>query len=83
VTHLEARSTGQIRSQSIINLWQSRLRLYAKHHPAWKVWLARRMIVLGMGHKIRQTKANQSLSETQRTALIDAYRAVQQMASQS
>ena len=83
VTHLEARSTGQIRAQSIINLWQSRLRLYRKHQPAWKVWLARQMIVLGMGRKIRQVSTDTSLTEVQQTAQIDAYRTVQQMAGQS
>ncbi len=80
VTHLEGRSTGQARRQNIINLWQSRLQLYAKHHPAWKVWLARRLIAAGMGRKIRQLEVDATLSDVQRPALIDAYRTVQDLA---
>ena len=80
VTHLEGRSTGQARPQSIINLWQSRLRLYAKHHPSWKVWLARQLIRMGMRRKINQATTDSSLTDTQRSALIEAYRAVQKLA---
>ena len=80
VTHLEARSTTQVRPQSIVNLWTSRLLLYRKHHPAWKSALARRMIVAGMGRKIQQTERDGRLDAIQKSALIEAYRAVQGMA---
>ncbi|MGJ3238485.1 MAG: glycosyltransferase family 2 protein [Anaerolineae bacterium] len=75
VVHLSGQSTGQAKPRSILNLWQSRLRLYDKHYPAWKRLLARQMIVKGMEGKIAQA---------QRTApdeaIIAAYRQVQEMA---
>lgn len=73
VVHLAGKSTTQIRPQSIINLWSSRLRLFEKYYPRWKLWLARRLIVVGMGRKIRQAQEGQA-------AVIDAYRTVQGMA---
>jgi hypothetical protein len=82
VTHLEARSTAQVRPQSIINLWKSRLLLYRKHHLAWKYALARRMIALGMGRKIRQTEQNTRLDAGQKAALIEAYRTVREKAQE-
>ena len=81
VTHLEARSTTQVRPQSIVNLWKSRLLLYGKHHPAWKNALGRRMIVAGMGRKIQQAEQNTRLDAAQKATLIEAYRTVQQMAN--
>jgi len=54
VTHLGGQSTGQIRPQSVINLWTSRLRLYHKHHPAWKYWAARQLIMHGMQRKLNE-----------------------------
>lgn len=80
VTHLEARSTTQVRPQSVVNLWKSRLLLYRKHHPAWKYTLARRMIAAGMARKIQQAEQDTRLDTSQKAALIEAYRTVQQMA---
>jgi N-acetylglucosaminyl-diphospho-decaprenol L-rhamnosyltransferase len=58
VVHLAGKSTGQVRPQSIINLWTSRLYLFQKHYPAWKLALARRMIRTGMARKAaRETNA--------------------------
>jgi N-acetylglucosaminyl-diphospho-decaprenol L-rhamnosyltransferase len=54
VTHLAGKSTVQVRPQSVINLWTSRLHLYNKHHPRWKVWAARRLIAAGMARKLRR-----------------------------
>lgn len=72
VTHLEGKSTKQIRPQSIVNLWHSRLKLYRKHYPTWKYVLARRIVALGMQRKKRQASQN--------TALIEAYETVRAMA---
>jgi N-acetylglucosaminyl-diphospho-decaprenol L-rhamnosyltransferase len=80
VTHLEGRSAAQVRPQSVINLWKSRLLLYRKQQPAWKNALARRIIALGMERKIRQAARDNRLDDGQKTALIEAYRTVQQMA---
>jgi GT2 family glycosyltransferase len=79
VIHLEAKSTGQARPQSLINLWRSRLRLYRKHAPAWKLALARRLIVQGMQRKARQIEADESLTLDQKAALWDACRTIRMM----
>jgi hypothetical protein len=63
-----------------MNLWQSRLRLFHKHYPRWKDDLARLMVGLGMGRKIRKAKGSHSLTAADRDALIQAYRAIRQMA---
>ncbi|MDX2140121.1 MAG: glycosyltransferase family 2 protein [Chloroflexota bacterium] len=54
VTHLGGQSTGQVRPQSVINLWTSRLQLFRKHYPVWKFALACRMITAGMQRKLRE-----------------------------
>lgn len=54
VTHLGGQSTGQVRPQSVVNLWTSRLQLFRKHYPGWKFALACRMIVAGMHRKLRE-----------------------------
>lgn len=53
VTHLAGKSTAQVRPQSVINLWTSRLHLYDKVYPRWKAWAARRLIAAGMARKLR------------------------------
>jgi len=80
VTHLEGQSTKQARPQSVINLWRSRLLLYHKHYPTWKVSLARWMIALGMGLKARQITGDAALDPAQRQALLDAYGEVRRLA---
>lgn len=77
VVHLEGKSTGQVKARSVLNLWESRLRLYAKHYPAWKLWLARQMVALGMRLKQRQVTAATSQD------LIHAYQTVREMALSS
>jgi GT2 family glycosyltransferase len=77
VVHLSGQSTGQAKPQSAINLWTSRLRLFGKHYPAWKAWLARRVIVVGMRRKIRQA---QSLPSPDREAMITAYQRIIELA---
>jgi hypothetical protein len=52
VTHLAGQSTGQVRPQSVVNLWTSRLQLFRKHYPDWKFALACRMIRAGMQRKL-------------------------------
>lgn len=54
VVHLAGQSTSQIRAQSVINLWTSRLRLFAKHYPIWKLKIALWMIAIGIRLKLRQ-----------------------------
>ncbi len=71
VTHLAGQSTGQVRPRSVIYLWESRLLLAEKHYPGWKLRLARLLIALGMGRKMRRTNS---------PALREAYGKVQNMA---
>ncbi|MBL8154987.1 MAG: glycosyltransferase family 2 protein, partial [Anaerolineae bacterium] len=80
VVHLAGQSTAQVRPQSIINLWQSRLRLFRKHYPPLKFTLARAMIVIGMTLKLRQAVHQPGLEPQSRQLLMDAYRRVRQMA---
>ncbi|MFN8375835.1 MAG: glycosyltransferase family 2 protein [Anaerolineae bacterium] len=71
VVHLGGQSTAQVRPQSLINLWTSRLLLYRKHHPAWKFTLARLITAAGMWQKMRH--------ESQPT-LREAYQTIYRMA---
>ncbi|RMF82308.1 MAG: glycosyltransferase family 2 protein [Chloroflexi bacterium] len=69
VVHLGGQSTSQVRPESLVNLWTSRLRLYRKHHPRWKVFVARFMIWLGMRLKIRQLPS----LDAEQNSLREAY----------
>lgn len=71
VAHLAGRSTGQVQPRSVINLWSSRLRLFSKYYPVWKLALARRMVATGMAQRARSAAD---------PALADAYRTVARMA---
>jgi len=72
VTHLAGQSTTQVQARSIINLWESRLRLFKKHYPLWKRLIARRMIALGMERKQQQGQ--------QPVDVLQAYQTVKEMA---
>lgn len=73
VIHLGGASAEQIRPQSIVNLWTSRLRLYRQHYPAWKWWLARGLVAAGMRVKMAQAG---KVKTDERDALLAAYRTV-------
>jgi N-acetylglucosaminyl-diphospho-decaprenol L-rhamnosyltransferase len=80
VTHLAGQSTGQIRPQTVVNLWRSRTRLYQKHYSPLRFRLARALIRLGMRRQIalaHRAFETGRLSAANRDALIDAYRTVQ------
>jgi N-acetylglucosaminyl-diphospho-decaprenol L-rhamnosyltransferase len=80
VVHLAGQSTAQVRPQSVLNLWRSRMRLFETYYPPFRLWLARRIIRLGMRRQIalaRRACAAGELSIQDRDALIDAYRTVQ------
>lgn len=82
VTHLAGQSTGQMRPQSLINLWTSRMRLYQQHASPLKFRLARWLIRPGMRRQIglaRRAFAAGVLSAAERDALIDAYRTIQHL----
>ena len=71
VTHLEGRSSSQARPESVIRLWRSRLRLYRAHHPRWRLWLARQLIIRGLRRRLRQAR-----QATKDATLADAYETV-------
>ncbi len=78
VIHLAGKSTGQMRPQSALHLWTSRLRLYKKHQPAWKNWLARRLIAAGIRRKRRALEP--LTAET--APLAEAYDQIARLAAQ-
>lgn len=53
VIHHAGRSTGQVPIPSFVNLWTSRARLYARHHPRPVFSLARLLVRAGMGRRMR------------------------------
>lgn len=77
VAHLGGQSTSQVRPRSVIDLWTSRLRLYRKHYPAWKVLIARMMVAIGMRIRAGQVWG---LPAPEREALVSAYRTVSGLA---
>src|SRR5260221_5105508 len=76
ITHLEGKSPGQARPQSVLNLWTSRLRLYQKHYTPLKLALAKILVRLGMRRKIRLALRKTSLTTDQRHELVGAYQKV-------
>lgn len=80
VTHFGGQSTAQIRPQSIINLWTSRLLLFKKHYPPLKRWLAHAMVAVGMRWKLWQLAHHPTLAESEQQLLAAAYRVVYQRA---
>ncbi len=72
VVHLGGQSADQIRPQSVVNLWTSRLRLYRKHYPPWKLALARRLVAAGMRrrlHALPHTADAEPLRQTYQTII--------------
>jgi GT2 family glycosyltransferase len=79
VVHLGGQSSGQVRAQSLINLWRSRLRLFDRHYSPPRRALARWLVHLGMRWRLWQaTRAARAgtLSAPDSAALIAAYRVV-------
>src|SRR5579859_5825554 len=81
ITHLEGRSTSQVRPRSIVNLWSSRFRLYAKHYSPPKLAVARLLVRAGMQRKIRLIQRDGSVASQEREALVRAYEQVIAMAA--
>lgn len=82
IVHLAGQSTRQVRAESVVNLWCSRIMLFERYYSPLKVFLARRLIRLGMRRKISQARrehAAGALSTAQYDALIAACRTVQRL----
>ncbi len=75
VVHLVGQSTGQAKPRSIRNLWQSRLILYRKHYPAWKLAAAKWLVAAGMRRKIQQAREEHAPDE-----VVQAYQTVREWA---
>jgi len=58
IVHLGGQSTGQIRTQSQIDLWRSRMRLYERIYPPWKQRAARWLMRAGMRRAARRVSAD-------------------------
>lgn len=76
IIHYGGQSTGQVRPQSIVDLWSSRLRLYQKHYGLLKRRLALAILRAGMNRQIRLAARDSSLEEGSQQALIGAYQMV-------
>jgi GT2 family glycosyltransferase len=79
IVHLEGRSTRQARPQSLIHLWTSRFRFYAKYYTPLRVLLAKGVAKVGILFRIRALRAAAQRGEIapeSRDALIAAYREV-------
>jgi N-acetylglucosaminyl-diphospho-decaprenol L-rhamnosyltransferase len=57
VVHYSGASTRQFRSQSFVNLWRSRRRLYQRFYGPLRFWAASRIVQLGMGAEMRRARA--------------------------
>ncbi len=54
IVHFGGQSTGQIRTESFINLWKSRHRFYCTHYGRLKFWLAQKIVRIGIARKAKQ-----------------------------
>ena len=81
VIHLGGQSTGLVRARSVVDLWTSRLKLFTRYYPRWKLWLARRMVAIGMKRKAQRARQDNTLSPEQREEIIAAYEQVRQLAA--
>jgi len=76
VIHYGGQSTSQVRPQSIVNLWTSRLRLYDKTYNPLKRGLALAILRAGMNRHIRLVARDSSLDEETQRELVGAYQTV-------
>lgn len=77
VVHLAGQSTGQVQPRSLLNLWKSRLYLFEKHYPSWKLAIAKQMIALGMRRKIANARHQHTEPD-----IIATYQTIYELAQQ-
>jgi len=83
IVHYAGQSTQQVKPEMIVALWTSRLRLYRKHHPAWKQTIARWLVRRKMRDEMRRTDtalARGEMEETTHAALESSYQHVLELA---
>jgi GT2 family glycosyltransferase len=79
ITHFGGQSTGQIKTNSFINLWRSRYQFYRKYYPPLKLWLAGQIVQLGMRRRERddrQAVAQGRLTTAESSARQAGYRQI-------
>lgn len=84
VIHHGGASTRQFRSQSTLNLWRSRQRLYGKFYSPAKQRLAARIVQLGMAEERRRVQAvarRGEIGAAERAERIEAAAAVSEIFS--
>ncbi len=82
VTHLAGKSASQVRPRSLMYLWQSRLLLFDRYFDPLRRTIARKMVAYGIRSKLRQLSGLSGLSDSDRSALADAYKSIDEMASE-
>jgi N-acetylglucosaminyl-diphospho-decaprenol L-rhamnosyltransferase len=84
IVHHGGQSTQQVRPEMTVALWTSRLRLYRKHYPAWKLTAARWLVRRKMRDELRRGDASLKRGELDKpthATLAGAYRQVIQLYS--
>jgi GT2 family glycosyltransferase len=79
IVHYGGQSTQQVRAEMVLALWTSRLRLYQKHYPAWKLAVARWLVRRKMHSELRRVDAvlaHREMDAATHTELAKAYRQV-------
>jgi GT2 family glycosyltransferase len=79
VIHHGGASTRQFRSQSFVNLWRSRRRLYGRFYGPVRRWLAARMVRLGMWAEARRARVAAARGEITRDELAVRLAAVREV----
>jgi N-acetylglucosaminyl-diphospho-decaprenol L-rhamnosyltransferase len=79
VVHHSGGSTRQFRSQSFLNLWRSRRRLYARFYGPVRRWSAGRIVRIGMSAEERRTQALAARGEIGPEELKQRVQAVRQV----
>ena len=77
VTHHGGASTRQFRSQSFMNLWRSRRRLYGRFYSPVRRWLAGRIVRLGMQAEARRARGAAARGEMTAAEMADRVTAAQ------
>jgi N-acetylglucosaminyl-diphospho-decaprenol L-rhamnosyltransferase len=79
IIHYGGQSTRQVKPEMIVALWTSRLRLYRKHYPAWKLTAARWLVCRKMRAELRRVDASLAHGELDKAAHSAVARAYQQV----
>jgi N-acetylglucosaminyl-diphospho-decaprenol L-rhamnosyltransferase len=79
ITHFGGQSTGQIKTNSFVNLWRSRYQFYRQHYQPLKVWLATRIVSAGMHRQAAQDAAAVTRGELSQAELAERWQCYQKV----